>query len=164
MSPGGRRWLREDSYHQLGLRPLFQAFFGEDGVQTQAPSNKAARQIHGKTTHTANKLQMDASLRTVHLRLTANTRKTLERSTTPLGAMILDEFSQCIGQMLHADALRKTYGRQSACNLEVHKYAEPLETWGRTPVVVIAGVSKLKVEVCLELNREIDFLLRYEIV
>ena len=128
----------------LVLRPLFQAFFGEDGVQTQAPSNKAARQIHGKTMHTANKLQMDASLRTVHLRLTANTRKTLERSTTPLGAMILDEFSQCIGQMLHADALRKTYGRQSAYNLEVHKYAEPLETWGRMPVVVIAGVSKLK--------------------
>ena len=123
------------------LRPLFQAFFGEDAVQTQAPSNKAARQIHGKTMHAANKLQMDASLRTVHLRLTTSTRKTLERSATPLGAMILDEFSQCIGQMLHADALRKTYGRQSAYNLEVHKYAEPLETWGRTPVVVIAGAE-----------------------
>ena len=127
------------------LRPLFQAFFGEDAVQTQAPSNKAARQIYGKTMHTANKLQMDASLRTVHLRLTPSTRKTLERSTTPLGAMILDEFSQCIGQMLHADALRKTYGRQSAYNLEVHKYAEPLETWGRMPVVVIAGAETLNI-------------------
>ena len=129
------------------LRPLFQAFFGEDAVQTQAPSNKAARQIHGKTMHAANKLQMDASLRTVHLRLTPSTRKTLERSATPLGAMILDEFSQCIGQMLHADALRKTYGRQSAYNLEVHKYAEPLETWGRMPVVVIAGADGLKLDV-----------------
>ena len=93
------------------LRPLFSAFFGANAVQTQAPSNKAARQIHGKTMHSANKLRVDSSLRTVHLRLTATTRKSLELSTVPLGAMILDEFSQCIGQMLHADSLRKTYGR-----------------------------------------------------
>ena len=123
------------------LRPLFSAFFGANAVQTQAPSNKAARQIHGKTMHSANKLRVDSSLRTVHLRLTATTRKSLELSTVPLGAMILDEFSQCIGQMLHADSLRKTYGRQSAYDLELHRYAEPQETWGRMPFVIIAGVS-----------------------
>ena len=122
------------------LRPLFSAFFGPNAVQTQAPSNKAARQIHGKTMHSANKLRVDSSLRTVHLRLTSATRKSLELSTVPLGAMILDEFSQCIGQMLHADSLRKTYGRQSAYDLELHRYAEPQETWGRMPVVIIAGM------------------------
>ena len=109
-------------------------------MQTQAPSNKAARQIHGKTMHSANKLRVDSSLRTVHLRLTSSTRKSLELSTVPLGAMILDEFSQCIGQMLHADSLRKTYGRQSAYDLELHRYAEPRETWGRMPIVIIAGM------------------------
>eukprot|EP00438_Fugacium_kawagutii_P025227 Skav230240 [mRNA] locus=scaffold1818:78429:87690:+ [translate_table: standard] len=121
------------------LRPLFLAFFGDHAVQTQAPSNKAARQIHGKTLHSANKLTRDSSLRTVHLRLSTKVRKALELSTSPLGAVIIDEFSQCIGQMFHADALRKTYGRQSAYNLELHRYAEPLETWGRMPVVVVAG-------------------------
>ena len=121
------------------LRPLFNAFFGDGAVQTQAPSNKAARQIGGKTMHSANKLGRDASLRTVHLRLSAKTRKGLEHAATPLAAVIIDEFSQCIGQMLHADALRKTYGREAAYNLELHRYAEPLETWGRMPVVVIAG-------------------------
>ena len=109
-------------------------------MQTQAPSNKAARQIHGKTMHSANKLRVDSSLRTVHLRLTSTTRKSLELGTVPLGAMILDEFSQCIGQMLHSDSLRKTYGRQSAYDLELHRYAEPRETWGRMPIVIIAGM------------------------
>ena len=122
------------------LRPLFSAFFGPSAVQTQAPSNKAARQIHGKTMHSANKLRVDSSLRTVHLRLTSSTRKSLELSTVPLGAMILDEFSQCIAQMLHADSLRKTYGRQSAYDLELHRYAEPRETWGRMPIVIVAGM------------------------
>ena len=121
------------------LRPLFAAFFGSDAAQTQAPSNKAARQIHGKTVHSANKRGIDASLRTVRLRLSPATRKALEHSTTPLGAMILDEFSQCNGHMLHADALRKTYGRQAAYALDLHRYAESMETWGRMPAVVIAG-------------------------
>ena len=63
------------------LRPLFSAFFGPNAVQTQAPSNKAARQIHGKTTHTVNKLRVESSLLTVHLRLTSTTRTSLELST-----------------------------------------------------------------------------------
>ena len=35
----------------------------------EASSNKAARLLHGKTVHTANKLQGGASLRTIHLLL-----------------------------------------------------------------------------------------------
>eukprot|EP00435_Cladocopium_sp_Y103_P048604 s2974_g14.t1 len=42
-------------------------------------------------------------------------------------------------QTLHADALRKSYGRQRALNLELHRYAEPDQAWGRMPVVVISG-------------------------
>ena len=121
------------------LRPLFEAVFGDATVQAQAPSNKAARQIHGRTMHSANKLRKDSSLRTVHLRVTADTRKALECNTVPLAAIIIDEFSQCIGQMLHADALRKSYGRQRALNVELHRYAEYDQTWGRMPVVVICG-------------------------
>ena len=121
------------------LRPLFEAVFGEGSMQAQAPSNKAARQIQGRTMHTANKLRKDSSLRTVHLRVTAETRKALECNTVPLAAIVIDEFSQCIGQMLHADALRKSYGRQNALGLEIHRYAEFDQTWGRMPVVLISG-------------------------
>lgn len=121
------------------LRPLFEAVFGDGSMQAQAPSNKAARQIHGRTMHSANKLRKDSSLRTVHLRVSAETRKALECNTVPLAAIVIDEFSQCIGQMLHADALRKSYGRQRALGLELHRYAELDESWGRMPVVVISG-------------------------
>ena len=121
------------------LRPLFETVFGDGSMQAQAPSNKAARQIQGRTMHSANKLRKDSSLRTVHLRVTAETKKALECNTVPLAAIVIDEFSQCIGQMLHADALRKSYGRQQALGLEIHRYAEFDETWGRMPVVVIAG-------------------------
>ncbi|CAK9022774.1 unnamed protein product [Durusdinium trenchii] len=121
------------------LRPLFEAVFGDGSMQALAPSNKAARQIHGRTMHSANKLRKDSSLRTVHLRVSAETRKALECNTVPLAAIVIDEFSQCIGQMLHADALRKSYGRQRALGLELHRYAELDESWGRMPVVVISG-------------------------
>ena len=121
------------------LRPLFDTVFGDGSMQAQAPSNKAARQIQGRTMHSANKLRKDSSLRTVHLRVSAETKKALECNTVPLAAIVIDEFSQCIGQMLHADALRKSYGRQQALGLEIHRYAEIDETWGRMPVVVIAG-------------------------
>ena len=92
--------------------------------------------------HSANKLGRDASLRTGHLPLSAKTRKGLEHAATPLGAVILDEFPQCIAQMLHADALRKTYGRQAAYNLEVYRNSASQETWGRMPAVVIAGMHR----------------------
>ena len=41
--------------------------------------------------------------------------------------------------MLHADALQKTYGRQSAFCLDLSRYADASETWGRLPVVIICG-------------------------
>ena len=82
------------------LRPLLTSFYGAGGVQTQAASNKAARLIGGKTMHTANKLRAESSLRTVYLRLTAETRRALEASASRLGALIIDEFSQCIAQPL----------------------------------------------------------------
>ena len=51
------------------LVPLLEAFYGPQGAMKEASSNKAARLLHGKTMHAANKLHGGSSLRTVHLRL-----------------------------------------------------------------------------------------------
>ena len=51
------------------LVPLLEAFYGPQGVMKEASSNKAARLLHGKTMHAANKLHGGSSLRTVHLRV-----------------------------------------------------------------------------------------------
>ncbi|CAE8662687.1 unnamed protein product [Polarella glacialis] len=85
------------------LKPLFAKFYGREGVLTQGPSNKAARLIKGKTMRSANKLMATSSLRTVHLRLKPSERAALQQITEPLGALLLDEFSQMQGQLVHAD-------------------------------------------------------------
>ena len=43
------------------------------------------------------------------------------------------------GDLLHADALRKTYGRCLRHNLDTTKYMKPSETWGRMPVKILSG-------------------------
>ncbi|CAE8718644.1 unnamed protein product [Polarella glacialis] len=89
--------------------------------------------------HSANELMATSSLRTVHLRLKPSEKAALQQITEPLGALLLDEFSQMQGQLAHADALRKTYGRQRAYNLDVAKYAEPQQTFGCIPHVAFFG-------------------------
>ena len=43
------------------------------------------------------------------------------------------------GDLLHADALRKTYGRCLRHNLDTTKYMQPSETWGRMPAKIVSG-------------------------
>ena len=43
------------------------------------------------------------------------------------------------GELLHADALRKTYGRCQRYDLDTTKYTQPSETWGRVSVKILSG-------------------------
>ena len=57
----------------------------------------------------------------------------------PVGAKIIDEFSQLQGSMNHAAALRATYGRQAKYNLNMYDYAMPKERWGRIALLLYCG-------------------------
>ena len=97
------------------LVPLLEAFYGPQGVMKEASSNKAARLLHGKTMHAANKLHGCSSLRTVHLRLKEQRGKELESIYSKLGAKVIDELSQI-------NALRK--GKQRAKQAKQVKQAK----------------------------------------
>ena len=56
-----------------------------------------------------------------------------------LGVDVIDELGCVPGGRLHADALRKTYGRCHCHNLDSTKYMKPSETWGRMPVKILSG-------------------------
>ena len=56
-----------------------------------------------------------------------------------LGVDVIDELGAVPGDMLHADALRKTYGRCYCHNLDTTRYMKPSETWGRMPVKIHSG-------------------------
>ena len=45
----------------------------------------------------------------------------------------------CRAPLLHADALRTTYGRALRYGLDPTKYMRPQETWGRVPVKILCG-------------------------
>ena len=119
--------------------PLCRAFFGPAGVVLTAPSNKAARLIHGKTFHSLLGFTPDSSLRTSALALTTQKRIKLERTFLPMGAFLKDEFSMLPGQMNHAAALLATYARESEFRLRREDYAKPRERAGRAPVMLDAG-------------------------
>jgi hypothetical protein len=119
--------------------PLCKAFFGPAGVVLGAPSNKAARLIHGKTMHGLLGFTPDSSLRTSALALTTQKRVKLERTFLPMGAFIKDEFSMLPGQMNHAAALLATYARESKFRLRREDYAKKRERAGRVPVMLDAG-------------------------
>jgi hypothetical protein len=121
------------------LTPLLQAFFGPAGCLKEAPSNKAARLLGGRTIHAANGLCPSDSLRTVHLKLRGDARKKMEKLMIPLGAKVIDEFSQLQAKLFHADALRTTYARAAPYNLMVGDYSSPSQIFGRMPVVILSG-------------------------
>ena len=92
------------------LVPLFKAFFGPQGCLCTAPSNKAARLVGGKTTHAAAKIgtgRLDVS----SLKTRADAKHALAQQFVRLGAMIIDEFSQCSAKLYHAISYRSTDGR-----------------------------------------------------
>ena len=55
------------------------------------------------------------------------------------GIDVIDELGCVSGSLLHADALRKTYGRSLRFNLQTTQYMKPQETWGRMPAKLLCG-------------------------
>ena len=53
------------------------------------------------------------------------TQKKLDRLTGTLGVDVIDELGAVPGPLLHADALRTTYGRALRYNLDPTKYMRP---------------------------------------
>ena len=80
--------------------------------------------------HSANGLLMTDSLQTGRLRLNAVTQSKMDRLVGTLGVDVIDELGCVSGELLHADALRKTYGRCQRYDLDSTMYMQPSETWG----------------------------------
>ena len=79
------------------------------------------------------------SLQTARLRLNAQTQKKMDRLVGEIGIDVIDELGCCSGTLIHADALRKTYGRSLRYNLDATQYMKPQETWGRMPVKLLSA-------------------------
>ena len=116
-------------------------FFGVNGYLPAVQSNHAAQNLgpRGRTLHSCNGLKMTDSLQTARLRLNAQTQKKMDRLVGEIGIDVIDELGCCSGTSIHADALRKTYGRSLRYNLDATQYMKPEETWGCMPVNLWCG-------------------------
>ena len=112
------------------LVPLLDAFYGPRVVMKEASSNKAARLLHGKTMHAANKLNGGSSMRTVHLRLSERRAKVLGNICSKIGGKIIDEHSQINAKVFHANAYITSFARAPIYKPAPERYVQPLETWG----------------------------------
>ena len=123
------------------VQPLAETFFGPDGYSATAQSNHASQNLgsKGRTLHSANGLLMTDSLQTARLRLNPQTQKKMDRLVGELGVDVIDELGAVPADLLHADALRKTYGRCLRHNLETTVYMKRGETWGRMAAKILAG-------------------------
>ena len=123
------------------VEPLAEVYFGTLGYSAAASSNAAAQNLgdRGRTLHNANGLLFGDSLQTARLRLNEKTTKKMDRLAGDLGVDVIDELGTVQAEMLHADALRKTYGRARRHNLDPTLYMKPQETWGRMPVKLLSG-------------------------
>jgi len=123
------------------VEPLAETFFGPDGYNAAAQSNHAAQGLgpRGRTLHASNGLLMTDSLQTARLRLNARTQKKLDRLAGQTGIAVIDELGCVHGSLLHADALRTTYGRSLRYNLDTTKYMQPQQTWGCLPAKILCG-------------------------
>ena len=63
----------------------------------------------------------------------------MDRLTGTLGVDVIDELGCVPGTLLHADALRKTYGRSLRYRLDATKYMRPQESWGRMAAKILSG-------------------------
>ena len=63
----------------------------------------------------------------------------MDRMVGETGIDVMDELGAVSGTLVHADALRKTYGRSLRYNLDATQYMKPQETWGRMPVKLLCG-------------------------
>ena len=123
------------------VEPLAVTYFGDSGYGAAAQANHAAQNLgpRGRTLHAANGLTMVSSLQTARLRLNAESQKKMMRAAGDLGVDVIDELGTVSGALLHADALRKTYGRSLRHDLNTTLYMKPQETWGRMPAKVLCG-------------------------
>ena len=125
----------------LVVEPLGITYFGSNGYGAAAQANQAAQNLgpRGRTLHSSNGLLMTDSLQTARLRLNPQTQKKMDRLAGETGIDVIDELGCVSGSLLHADALRKTYGRSLRFNLQTTLYMKPQETWGRMPVKLLCG-------------------------
>ena len=95
------------------IEPMAVTYFGEDGYVAKAQSNHAARNLgpRGRTIHSANCLRMPDSMQIARLRLNHQSQKKIDRLVSAVGVDVIDEVGAVPGPLLHADALRTTYGR-----------------------------------------------------
>jgi hypothetical protein len=123
------------------LQPLAETLFGPSGYSAAAQSNHAAQNLgsRGRTLLSASGLLMTDSLQTARLRLNPQSQQKIDRIAGNLGVDVIDELGCVPGNLLHADALRKTYGRCLRHNLDTTAYMKPAETWGRIPCKILSG-------------------------
>ena len=120
--------------------PLLETFFSR--VVLTAPSNRAARGFdpRAKTMHSIAGMTPMDSMRTSSLHIkTDKMRKRMDANQTNAGAWVHDEALQTASPLLHAAALRTTYARQHAYKLDIARYAEPSETFGRISFFAMCG-------------------------
>ena len=134
------------------LTPVLEEYYGRDGLQKEAPSNKAARGINGVTVHVANNLRGNSSLLTPHLRQKPRQTAYVRRQGRQ-GARVYDEFSQLNSKLWHADMYMTSVARnlaweaaEQASELQGQdlrpdpaRYTDLDQSWGAMPVVVVAG-------------------------
>ena len=126
---------------KLVVEPLATTFFGNDGYLATAQSNHAAHNLgpRGRTIHAANGLLALDSLQTAKLRLNSASQKKMNRLVGTLGVDVIDELGIVPSPLLHADALRKTYGRCLKYNIDPTRYMHPQEAWGRVFAKILCG-------------------------
>ena len=90
----------------------------------------------GRTIHNSIGLSATSSMKVEHLGLKGKTRTKVEKITVPAAALAIDEVSQMSATMLHANAVRHTYGRAREHGLRVDEYMKVNELFGRMPVVL----------------------------
>ncbi len=89
--------------------------------------------------YSANGMLATDSLQTATLRLNDRAQKKLGRLAGNCGVDVIDELGCVSGSRLHADTLRKTYGRSLRYNLQSTAYMKPQETWGRMAAKILCG-------------------------
>ena len=87
----------------------------------------------------------------LNLRCPPKVQSALAYLWVPAASLIIDEAPQGAAALYHAVALRSCYGRVAAHEVEFSDYAEPSQTFGAMPIVVVKwksmeGVCKNEVD------------------
>ena len=89
--------------------------------------------------HSSQGLTPQDSLKTHDLALKPQARLKLIKTHLEAGALYIDEYSQLQCEINNAAALRTTYARENAYNLDKSVYHKPLERYGRAAILVYSG-------------------------